>query len=60
MADIINLKRARKQRDRIKKRAQGDVNAAKFGRSKSEKSLEKAEQQLETRKLDGAKIDREE
>jgi hypothetical protein len=41
MADIINLRAAKKAAMRAKSRAQGDENAAKFGRSPAEKTAEK-------------------
>ena len=42
MAEIINLRAARKAKDRTAARAKGDENAVKFGRTKAEKDLEKA------------------
>lgn len=42
MAEIVNLRAARKDRERAKKRAEGDENAARFGRTKALKALEKA------------------
>lgn len=42
MAEIVNLNRARKAQARVKKRAEGDENAAKFGRTKSQKAAEKS------------------
>ncbi len=42
MAEIVNLRAARKERDRAKKRAEADENAARFGRTKALKALEKA------------------
>ncbi|KNG95438.1 DUF4169 family protein [Pseudaestuariivita atlantica] len=48
----INLNRARKARDKVKKRAQADENAVKFGRTKAEKSKDTAERDKATRKLD--------
>ena len=39
MAEIVSLARARKARDRLKKRAQADANAAKFGRTIAERAL---------------------
>ena len=43
MAGIINLRAARKAQDRAAKRAQGDENAAKFGRTKAQRAREQAE-----------------
>jgi hypothetical protein len=42
MAQIINLRAAKKAASRDKARAQGDENAAKFGRSRAEKAAEQA------------------
>lgn len=53
MSKITNLTQFRKQQGRVKKRAQGDVNAAKFGRSKAQKSLEAAREDKAQRGLDG-------
>jgi hypothetical protein len=47
MSKIVNLNKARKARERVKKRAQADENAVKFGLTKSQKDLNKA------RDLDG-------
>lgn len=42
MAKPVNLREARKARDRAAVRAQGDANAAKFGRTRAERDLEAA------------------
>lgn len=42
MAEIVNLRAARKARDRARARAAADENAARFGRTKALKALEKA------------------
>ena len=55
MAEIINLRAARKAKDRTAARAKGDENAVKFGRTKVEKDLEKARADKARRDLDGAK-----
>lgn len=55
MAEIVNLRAARKAKDRAKARAKGDENAAKFGRTKAEKALETAQAEKASRDLDGAK-----
>ena len=57
MADIINLRQVRKDRDRQKKKAGADQNAARFGRSKSERRKEEAETAREAKTLDGHKIE---
>ncbi len=58
MAKVVNLSRARKTRARDDRRKQADENAAKFGRTKAQKSLEVKEKYKNTRKLDDHKIDK--
>ena len=55
MAEIVNLNRARKAKDRISYRAKADENAAKFGVTKAEKTLQTAKADKAKRNLDGAK-----
>lgn len=55
MAEILNLRAARKAKDRAEARAKADRNAAKFGRTKAEKALETARAEKARRDLDGAK-----
>ena len=55
--EVINLRRARKERVRAKKRDKADANAARHGRSRAEKALGEAREALEARKLDGLKRD---
>lgn len=59
MAEIVNLRQARK----AKKRAAGDeaaaANRARFGRTKGEKLAQEAEADRQVRLLDGARRDRE-
>lgn len=55
MAEIVNLKAARKARERDAARLQADANAAKFGRTKAEKARDKAVAAKAARDLDGAK-----
>lgn len=43
MADLFNLRQVRKARARAEKRAAGDENAARSGRTKAEKQRDKAE-----------------
>ena len=57
MAEIVNLRAARKAKAKDAARAQGDVNAAKFGRSKAERALQKAQAEKAARDLDGLKRD---
>lgn len=53
MTTIVNLRQARKQRDRQAKRATADANAAKHGETKALRQLRAAETSLATRRLDG-------
>lgn len=55
MAEIVNLRSMKKQAARKAARAQGDANAAKFGRSKPERVLQKAQAAKAARDLDGKK-----
>ena len=54
----INLNRYRKDRARAEKRARGDANAAKFGRTQSEKSRGAAEQARADRTHEGHRLER--
>lgn len=58
MSNVVNLNKARKVRDRDKARDQARENRAKFGRSKVDKDLAKAETQKTEQTLDGAKRDK--
>nr|WP_316654918.1 DUF4169 family protein [uncultured Gellertiella sp.] len=42
VAEIVNLRQARKQKARVEKERQADQNRLTFGRSKAEKSLTRA------------------
>jgi hypothetical protein len=53
VAEIVNLRQVRKQRERDAARAGGIEAAAKSGRSKALKSLEKARAEKAARDLDG-------
>ena len=53
MAEIINLRQVRKQKDRAAARAKGTESAAKSGRSKALQQLEKARAEKAARDLDG-------
>lgn len=52
-AAIVNLRRARKARDRAAKARAGDENAARYGLTKPERLLAKAEAERLARTLDG-------
>jgi Domain of unknown function (DUF4169) len=55
MADIVNLRQAKKQAARKAARAEADLNAAKHGRTKVEREVEKARAEKAARDLDGHK-----
>jgi len=55
MAEIINLRLARKARARSAAERQADANRAKFGRTKAEKARAKDDEQARARLLDGAR-----
>ncbi len=57
MAKLVNLRQARKDRARSEKRAKGDENAAKFGRTKAERDLEAARADKARAHLDAHKRD---
>lgn len=57
MAEIVNLRLARKARARATKEADAAANRAAFGRSKAEKSVAKIDAARAARLLDGAKRD---
>ncbi len=58
MAELVNLRQARKARSRAEKRATGNQNAARFGRTKSGKALEEARTEQAKRLLDGHRRER--
>lgn len=59
MGEVVNLRTAKKQAARKAARPVADANAAKHGRTKAERELEKARADKVARELDGHKRDRE-
>lgn len=57
MADIVNLRRARKATTRQTAEAAAEANRHKFGQSKAEKSLRRADEQQAAKKLDRHLLD---
>ena len=53
MAKVTNLNQFRKAKARSRKRSAADENAARHGRTKTEKALEKARAEKAVRTLDG-------
>ena len=56
-ADLINLRRARKNKTRDEAEKQAEQNRAKFGRSKGEKMISTSETTKLKNELDGKKRD---
>jgi hypothetical protein len=52
MAEVVNLRSFRKRKEREEKETMAQVNRAAFGRTKSEKQLNKAKRALEKKALD--------
>ena len=59
MAKPVNLNKARKSRARAEKRAKGDANAVKFGRTRAERQAEEDHAARAARFLDQHERDRE-
>lgn len=57
MAEIVNLRQVRKNRARAEKRASGDENAARHGRSRALKALEETRNTREAARLDAHRRD---
>jgi len=57
MATPINLNKVRKEKSRSEAKAQADANAVKFGRTKAQRLLEAAREDLAARRLDQLKFD---
>lgn len=55
MGEVVNLRRARKDRARREKEAQAQDNRVAFGRSKAERELADAKKSLESRRMDAHK-----
>ncbi|WP_036294024.1 DUF4169 family protein [Methylosinus sp. PW1] len=57
MGEIVNLRRARKVRDKRAKEAEADANRIAHGRTKAERELGEATARLEKEKLDAHRIE---
>jgi hypothetical protein len=60
MAEIINLRQARKARDKAAKEAKAAENRVAFGRSKAEKKGTEVQETLAERRHEGHRLDRDE
>ena len=58
MAEIVNLRRARKDKARQQRESEADANRRRFGRSKAEKAGDKDARERARRDIDSKKIDR--
>jgi len=58
MAEIVNLRMARKAKAREEAGKQAEANRTKHGRGKAERALSKAEAERAARALEGAKLNR--
>jgi hypothetical protein len=59
MAEIVNLRRARKDKARRDREIEADANRRRFGRTKSQKAAEKQGAERTRRTLDGKLIEKE-
>ena len=57
-ADIVNLRQVRKAKQRAAKESQAATNRARFGRSKSERLRDEAEQARTARELAGKRLEK--
>ena len=58
MPEMVNLRRARKDKARQQRESEADANRRRFGRTKAEKAADKDAQERVRRDIDGKKIDR--
>ena len=57
MAEIVNLRQARKAKARAEKEQAAEANRARFGRTKAERDIERKISEKQNRDLDGHKRD---
>jgi hypothetical protein len=57
MAELINLRRARKAKARTEKERVADANRTKHGTPKELRALEKARSELEAKRLENSRLD---
>ena len=57
MGEVVNLRTARKQRDRKAREEKADENRARFGRSKAERRVTAAEREHAAARLDASRLD---
>ncbi len=57
MAEIVNLRRARKDKARRDRESEADANRRRFGRTKAEKTADKDAESRARQSLDGKRLD---
>jgi hypothetical protein len=57
MGEVVNLRQARKRRDRAQRETEAEANRVKHGMSKAEKTLTCARREQDARKLDGHRLE---
>lgn len=57
MGELVNLRQARKRRDREERAGEADANRLKHGLSKVEKTLSAARREQDARKLEGHRLE---
>ena len=57
MAEIVNLRRARKDKARRDRESEADANRRRFGRTKAEKSADKDAEARARRSLDAKRLE---
>lgn len=57
MAEIVNLNKFRKARQRAEKERRAAQNRSRYGQSKEARNAERAERDTEVHRLDGKKLD---
>ncbi len=57
MADVVNLNRFRKMREREDREKVAEANRVRFGRTKAEKLRDRQERERQAGELDGKKVD---
>ena len=57
MAKVVNLNKFRKQKAKVEREKQADINRRLHGRTKAERLAEHQQKQALTSKVDGAKLE---
>lgn len=57
MAEIVNLRRARKDKAKHERDAEADVNRRRFGRTRAQKEADKNTSERTVRTLDGKRLE---